>query len=63
MPEEKVKPSKLASIERLKQIRYDTKGPGAHRAPPARPSIDQLRNVVAKVGKKKAAKKANRRKR
>ena len=55
--EEPKKPSKLADIERLKLIRYNTKGPGAKRArAPERPTVDQLRNEVAKVAKKKARK-------
>ncbi len=53
------KRSKLADVERLRLIRYQTRGPGACRvAPSARPSIEKLRKDVAKVGKKKSAKKA-----
>jgi hypothetical protein len=51
-PKEQPKHSKLADVERLRLIRYNTKGPGAKRAP-AKPSIEKLRNDVAKVVKKK----------
>lgn len=59
---DKVAHSKLADIERLRLIRYNTKGPGAKRAP-EKPSIDDLRGVVANVAKKKKPKKSKRGKR
>jgi hypothetical protein len=54
------KPSKADDVARLRQHRYDTKGPGAHRAPPAKPSVDVLRKAVAKVAKKKSRKRGRR---
>ena len=50
----------VEDIERLRLRRYDTKGPGAHRAPPAKPSVDVLRKVVAKAAKKKPSKRGRR---
>ncbi len=42
------------SIYALRLNRYNTKGPGAKRARPAeRPSVDQLRDKVAKVATRK----------
>ena len=60
---EQPKHSKLADIERLRLLRYNTKGPGAKRArAPEKPSIEKLRNDVAKVATKKPkAKKRSRR--
>jgi hypothetical protein len=51
------------SIARLRNLRYMTKGPGAKRAAPAKPTVDQLRADVAKVTvkpKKKAKKRRSR---
>lgn len=53
-----------ASIARLREIRYMTKGPGAARA--RKPAItvatvEKLRAVVAKVSKKSAKKKSKKR--
>lgn len=71
MPDKDKKPahSKLADVERLRHIRYMTKGEGAKRPRPAppRPTVDQLRSKVAAVGKvapkrpKKKSKKRGRR--
>lgn len=66
MPDKDKKPahSKLADVERLRQIRYMTKGAGAKRPKPApaKPTVDQLRTTVAKVAtKKKKPKKRGRR--
>lgn len=65
MPDKAKKPehSKLADVERLRQIRYMTKGAGAAKArpAPARPTVDQLRTKVAKVATKKKTKKRSRR--
>lgn len=41
------------SIAALRELRYMTKGPGAKRRAPAKPSIEKLRVDVAKVAKKK----------
>lgn len=41
------------SIAALRELRYMTKGPGAKRRSPAKPSIEKLRVDVAKVAKKK----------
>lgn len=63
MPDKKPAHSKLADIERLKKIRYETKGAGAKRPRPAPtlPTVDQLRTTVAKVAAKKKSKKRSRR--
>lgn len=63
MPDkEQPKHSKLADIERLRLLRYNTKGPGAKRArSPEKPSIEKLRSDVAKVAKKKPKKRSARR--
>jgi hypothetical protein len=46
------------SIAALRLLRYNTKGPGAERAKPiAKPSIEKLRDVVAKVVTKKKKRK------
>ena len=50
------------SIARLREQRYMTKGPGAKRARPApKPTVEQLRTVVAKVEKKATKRKTSRR--
>lgn len=71
MPEKDKKPahSKLADVERLRHIRFMTKGAGAKQSRPTleRPTVDQLRSKVAAVGKvapkrsKKKSKKRGRR--
>lgn len=53
------KHSKLADIERLKLIRYNTRGPGAKHVP-QKPTVDQLRSKIANVAPKKKSKKAKR---
>jgi hypothetical protein len=54
--------SKLADIERLRLMRYMTKGAGSIKAPPVpkKPTVDQLRSKVAKVAKKTKSKKKKR---
>lgn len=48
-----------ASIAALRLLRYNTKGPGAARAKPAKlPTVDQLRDKVAKVAVKVRKKKS-----
>lgn len=61
MAKEPEKHSKLADVERLRLMRYNTKGPGAARArAPAKPSVEQLRSTLAKVGKKRLKNKRRR---
>lgn len=64
MPEHK-KPSDrgvVDSIAALRLLRYNTNGPGAARAKPAKlPSVDQLRDQVAKVKPKVRKKKSKKR--
>lgn len=63
MSEKKIGPVE-ASIARLRELRYMTRGPGAARArPPKLPSIDNLRADIAKVPAKKSKKKSKKGKR